>query len=155
MVRPILHCVAMSVFVAVSASCGSANATGPSKVDGPYQGSIRIVTAAVNCLPVGAIHYRCDGIVRLGFNPAIKGGVGLFVDVDSSSLNNGFYDNGPYVTPTTCERPPCNWSELTVRIRGDITYCPPQRQVHVNVADAQTGRAMVNGIPTNFTGRCG
>ena len=82
-------------------------------------------------------------------------GIELIVDVDSSSLNNGYYNQGPYVTPSDCDKPPCYWNSVVVRIGGDISYCPVQRRSVVNVSDYRTRRAMVNGIPVNWKGTCG
>jgi len=143
----------MLFLIAALGSVGCvANATTPSP---GYEGTISVSDNGLTCQPNGAVFCRCTGFVRLAFSPAIKQGIELIVDVDSSSLNNGYYNQGPYVTPSDCDKPPCYWNSVVVRIGGDISYCPVQRRSVVNVSDYRTRRAMVNGIPVNWKGTCG
>jgi hypothetical protein len=125
----------------------------PSPSSGTYRGTITVERIELACNPNG-FFYRCTGWVRLHFDPAIREGYPLIVDVDGSSLNNGFYDRGPFVLTGSSSG---YWSAFTVGIGGDISYCPFSRQVHVNVADYNTGRALTNGIPITWErgGSCG
>jgi hypothetical protein len=102
-------------------------------------------------------HARDDLVVAVPVevdeDGSARRGTPLIVNIDDSSLNNGFYDRGPKVLDNS---PTGFWEKYTVPIGGDISYCPFSRQVHVNVVDYNTGRALTNGIPITWnSGSCG
>lgn len=148
-----LRIVAWLIAASVGAGCASQTPTGPDS--NSYRGTIGLERIQLTCQPNG-FFYRCTGWVRLTFSPAIPAGYGLIVNVDESSLNNGFYDRGPYYTPANSSGGH-GWVALSINIGGDLSYCPFNRSVRVNVIDARTGLGLTNGIPVQWDpgGSCG
>jgi hypothetical protein len=145
-------CVVLAVACRLNPSAPSVDDQNSKNASGVYRGTITVEQIQLSCNPNG-FFYRCTGWVQLRFVPGIRSGYPLIVNIDDSSLNNGFYDRGPKVLDNS---PTGFWEKYTVPIGGDISYCPFSRQVHVNVVDYNTGRALTNGIPITWnSGSCG
>jgi len=149
----LLACAALWPACNLSPSAPTDSNNNGSNSSGTYRGTITVQQIQLTCNPNG-FFYRCTGWVQLRFDPGIRSGYPLIVNIDDSSLNNGFYDRGPKVLSDSSTG---FWATYTVEIGGDISYCPFARQVHVNVIDYNTGRALTNGIPItwNSGGSCG